>query len=155
MRTFKKIKTEKGQALTEMVIALPALCLFAAGIIQFAILFLSYVQFEHACGEAARQYAAGMINKDSIEIKIEDNLGHFRNFFDLYSLTATIQPPQSTPDSVLNDFRNIVSKIPFGLTYDGYEWSVDINCRPPFFFALIFPGGIPFHTVMQVYRYPG
>jgi Flp pilus assembly protein TadG len=155
MRAFKNIKTEKGQAFTEMLIALPILFLFAAGIIQFTILFLSYVQFEHACGEAARQYAAGTIDKDSIETKIEDNLGYFSSCFDLYSLTATIQQPQSTPDSALNDVRNTVSKIPGGLTYDGYEWAVDINCRPPFFFAAIFADGIPFHTVMQVYRYPG
>ncbi len=155
MRIFKNIKTEKGQALIEMLIALPLLCLFSAGIIQFAILFLSYVQFEHACGEAARQYAAGIIGKDSLEPEIENNLGYFRGYFDLYSLTATIQQPQSAPDRVLNNVRNIVSKIPGGLTYDGYEWSVNINCRPPFFFAAIFTGGIPFHTVMQVYRYPG
>ena len=152
MKPFKK--NHKGQALAEMLISIPVLFLFAAGIIQFAILFLSYVQFEHACGEAARQYSANLIDKDSLGPQIEENLGPLQRYLDLDSLRVTAQGPRSTTGQVLEKVRSFLSAIPFALKYEGSEWSIDINCRPPFFFAVIFPRGVPFHTVMQVYRYP-
>jgi len=146
---------QKGQAMAEMVICIPILCLLMAGIFQFGVLCTSRVQFEHACGEAARQYAAGLIDKDSLGPKIYENLGSFQKYFDSQSLTVTIQEPQSTANSVMDKVRNAVRLIPFIIDYDGSEWKVDIQCAPPPLFKLLFPGGITFHSVMQVYRYPG
>ncbi len=144
----------KGQALAEMVLSIPLLFLLIAGIAQFAVLFLCYVQFEHACGEAARQYTARIVEKDSLGPAITDNLGYLGRYFDLASLSVKIQEPGGTADEVLDNVRNAISLIPFTINYDGAEWAVDINARPPFCFRPLFPHGIPFHTVLQVYRYP-
>ena len=153
MRPFKIVKLEKGQALTEMLLSLPILFIFAAGIIQFAILFLSYVQFEHSCGEAARQYCANLINKDSLSPKIYENLGFFQTYFDRQSLTVTTQQPRSTAAAALERARKAIQHIPFTVNYEGYEWAVDVKCKPPVFFKVLFPNGVNFHTVMQTYRY--
>lgn len=147
-------KNNRGQALAEMVLAIPILFLFVAGISQFAIIFLCYVQFEHACSEAARQYAAHIVEKDSLGPAITDNLGYLSRYFDLHSLTVQIQEPRGTADEALDKITNAVSLIPFSIKYGGYEWAIDIKARPPFCFKPLFPHGIPFHTVMQVYRYP-
>jgi len=154
MKIKKNSQSQKGQAMIEAVLAIPILFLFAAGIILFTILFTSRVQFEHSFGEAARQYAAGLIDKDSLGPKIHENLGSFQRYFDNNSLTVTTQTPRSMASSALDQTRNAIHFIPLTLNYDGYEWAVDIKCTPPFFFATFFPAGIPFHTVMQVYRYP-
>lgn len=140
--------------MSEMVIAIPLLFLFMAGIIQFAILFLSYVQFEHACGESARQYVAGIMDENSLSNKIYENLGYFQSFFDKDSLSVIIQEPKSTASEALDNVRSAIQFIPFSIKYEGYEWSINIRCRPPFFTKILFPDGIPLHTVMQVYRYP-
>ena len=140
--------------MAEMLVALPFLCLFVAGIVQFAVIFLCDVRFEHACGEASRQYAAGIIQRDSMAPVIRENLGSFQRHFDLDSLTVSIQEPSSTAGEKLDEVRSKLSYIPFTLNYDGYEWSVGIRVHPPAFFRLIFPQGLPLHTVMQVFRYP-
>jgi len=147
------IKNDKGQALTEMLISLPVLCLFVAGILQFTILFLSYVQFEHACGEAAREYAAGLIDKDSLKPKIKENLGMLQRYFDPGSLRVADQEPISKANLALDKVRNAISAFPFLINYEGCEWSISIYCKPPFIFSSIFPHGILFQSVLQVYRY--
>lgn len=154
MNHLSKTKSQRGQAMAEMLICVPILFLLVAGIVQFSILFASRVQFEHSCGEAARQYCAGLIDKDSLGPKIYENLDFFQKYFDPKSLTVTLQQPQSTADSTMDDARNAINFIPFIPNYDGYEWAVDIKCVPPFFLKLLFPSGINFYTVMQVYRYP-
>ena len=154
MKTFNQIKKGKGQAIVETLLSIPLLFLFAAGIVQFSILFLSYVQFEHACGEAARQYAAGIVEKTSMEKSILENLGSFRRYFDPQSLTAAIQEPRSKAASALVLVRSAAGIIPGVLRYDGAEWIFKIRCRPPFFFALLFPKGILFETTLQIFRYP-
>jgi hypothetical protein len=153
MKTFQKIRNPNGQALSEMLISLPILFLFGAAILQFAILFLSYIQFEHACGEAARQYVAGIIDQDSLSPQINESLGSFGRFFMPNSIVVTIQEPRSKADAVFDKVRSSISRIPFTINYEGYEWAVDAKCRPPFFFNALFPNGVDFHTVMQAYRY--
>ncbi len=155
MKNQPKTKGQCGQAMVEMLICIPILFLFLAWIVQFFILFESRVQFEHSCGEAARQYCRGLIDKDSLGPKIYENLGSVQKYFDPQTITVTIQQPSSTADSAIDKVRNAVRFIPFTLNYDGYEWAVDANCAPPFFLKIIFPSGITFHSIMQVYRYPG
>ncbi len=152
MNSFKK--NYLGQALVEMVLAIPVLFLFIAGITQFAVLFLCYVQFEHACGEAARQYSAHIVEKDSLGPAIRKNLGYLGRYFDLASLSVKIQEPGNTAAEALDKVRKTIFLIPFAIKYDGSEWAIGINARPPFCFGPLFPRGIPFHTVLQVYRYP-
>jgi hypothetical protein len=147
-------KDQRGQAMAEMLICLPILFLFLVGLVQFSILLAARVQFEHSCGEAARQYCAGLVDKDSLGPSIYKNMGYFQKYFDYNSLTVTTQQPQSTADSKMDEVRNAIRFIPFTINYDGCEWAIDINCTPPFFFEIVFPNGIAFHTIMQVYRYP-
>lgn len=146
-----------GQAMAEMVIAIPLLLLLAAGMVQFAILFLSSVQFEHACGEAGRLYAAGIVNKRSLQPRIVEGLGGYRRFFDLDSLQVSTEFPSSKTASVLQKTHDALTSIPavqWGFDYDGAKWRVSIRCKPPFLFKPLFPEGIPLTTTFQVYRYP-
>lgn len=154
MKPLAKTINAKGQDVAELALCIPLLFFFAAGLIQFTIIFLSYVQFEHACGEAARQYAAGIVEKNAIEPCLLDNLGYFRRFFDPSSLKAQLQKPLSPAANVLENTKRFIGAIPLTLNYDGAEWKVVIRCTPPFFFGPLFPKGIPFETTFQVYRYP-
>ncbi len=154
MKNLKIPGDFRGQALVEIILALPILLLFVAGISQLAVTFLCYVQFEHACGEAARQYAAGTINKDALGSRIANNLGNLSGYFDIGSLDIRIQTPSNNAEKALDKVRHSISYFPFVPHYEGYEWSISIKVHPPFLFKLIFPNGITFRTVMQVYRYP-
>ncbi len=150
----KLLRAQRGQALTEMVLAVPLLFLFVAGLIQFAVLFLSYVQFEHACGEAARTFAAGQIDKNALDSKIIENLGSYKKFFDTHSLEVKPQSPRGGFAGLLEKIRGTLSIIPFTLNYSGVEWWIQIKFLPPFLVQTLFPDGIPFRTTMQVYRFP-
>jgi hypothetical protein len=157
MNQMKPLQHPKGQALAEMIVAIPLLFLLAAGMIQFTLLFLSYVQFEHACGEAARQYAAGVINKGSLRPQITQELGDYRRFFDIDSLSVAAVAPASSTAAIAEKTRNAMGNIPmvqWGFNYDGAKWKVRVQFKSPFFFKLIFPEGVPFSTTLQVYRYP-
>ena len=154
MKKANALKNQNGQALSELILAIPLLFLFAAGIIQFSIVFLSYVQFEHACGEAAREYAAGIVGKDSLTPGIIDNLGYFTRYFDLSTLSVEPRAPGSAASNAFENVRRSIGIIPHTLNFDGAEWNIKIRCRPPYFFTVLFPQGLPFKTILQVYRYP-
>lgn len=154
MRTLHAFRGRRGQALSETILSIPLLFLFAAGIFQFAILFLSQVQFEHACGEAARFYAAGLTSKDFLGPRIRENLGAFRPYFDMSTLRVQPQRPRSAAAALADKVQNGLSMIPFVSKIEGCEWSIQVQCKPPFLFSTLFPKGIPFHTTLQVYRYP-
>jgi len=157
MNLIKPLQHPKGQALVEMIVAIPLLFLLAAGMIQFTLLFLAYVQFEHACGEAARQYAAGVISKGSLRPQITRELGTYSRYFDIDSLSVTVAVPGTSTASNAEKTRNAMGNIPMvhrGSNYDGAKWKVRARFRPPFFFKLIFPDGVPFSATLQVYRYP-
>lgn len=150
-------RCHQGQALAEMVVAIPLLLLLAAGMAQFTILFLSYVQFEHACGEAGRSYAAGIVPKEDLKPRIVEGLGRYRRFFDLDSMQVTTKAPSSKTAAVLDKTRNALGSIPivqWASNYDGAKWLVSVRFHPPIFFKFIFPDGVPFTAAFQVYRYP-
>jgi hypothetical protein len=155
MKTNNRRLNQKGQTLAEMVMVIPLLCLFAAGILQFSLLFLSYVQFEHACGEAAREYAAHLTDKNAIGTRITTHLGRWGRYFDQNSLKVTPHNPESALGKTAEITRKILTAIPLTMSYSEAEWMITIHFRPPYLFAPLFPNGIPFHTVMQVCRYPG
>ena len=157
MKMIKSSRSPKGQALAEMIVSIPLLFLLAAGMIQFALLFLSYVQFEHACGETARQYAAGSIIKGSLGPQITRELGTYRRFFDLDSLSVATIEPSSPTGPILEKTKNAMGTVPmvkWGFNYDGAKWRVTVQFRAPLFFKLIFPRGVSFSAILQVYRYP-
>ena len=152
-----QVRSSKGQALAEMVVAIPLLLLLAAGMVQFTFLFLSYVQFEHACGEAGRSYAAGFIAKGELKPRIAEGLGNYRRFFDLNTMQVTTEVPSSKTAAVFEKTRNAlaaISVVQWGFNYDGAKWKVSVRFKPPLFFKPIFPDGVPFTTTLQVYRYP-
>lgn len=154
MRASPAFRGRRGQALSEMILSIPLLFLFAAGIFQFGILFLSQVQFEHACGEATRLYAAGLTDKDHLGPRIQENLGAFRSYFDMSTLRVQPQRPRSPAAALADNVQSGLSMIPFVSKIEGCEWSVQVQCKPPFLFSIIFPKGVPFHTTLQVHRYP-
>lgn len=155
MRHLIETKKQKGQALVEMFISTSVLFLLAAGIVQFSILFLSRVQFEHSCSEAARQYCAGLIDKNSLPSAIYENLGPFQKYFDSESLTVSVRQPRATAGALMDKVRSAIHFIPLTLNYDGAEWVVEIKCVPPFLLKILFSNGVTFHSVMQAYRYEG
>ena len=155
MNPARTIRAGKGQALTEFLIVVPILCLFAAGILQFAILFLADIQFEHACGETARRYCAKQVDENSFEGEIWMELGAWGRYFDRSSLRVSTQPPSSAAHAILNTVQTSMRFIPFLKGYEGAQWKVQIRCRPPLFFAVLFPRGVPLNTELQAYRYRG
>ena len=167
MRIIRNLQ-ERGQAMAEMVVALPLLLLLSAGMVQFGFLFLTYVQFEHACGEAARLYAAGIIDKDSLGPMILDRAGYFGRFLERDSLRVSAQEPRSVGNAVLGPvsrflgtLHSIANSLPlsgkakFKAEYEGCLWTIDVRCVPPAFFKFIFPNGVPFRSTLQVYRFGG
>ena len=168
MKSPVKGLREQGQALSEMLVALPLLLLMSAGMVQFGFLFLTYVQFDHACGEAARLYAAGIIDKDSMGPMILDQAGYFRRFLEQDSLRVSAQEPRSVGNAILGPVSGFVStlnavanslplsgKAKFDAKYEGWLWTIDVRCAPPAFFRFLFPNGVPFHSTLQVYRFGG
>jgi hypothetical protein len=162
MANLKTLKNQEGQALTEMLIVIPLLFLFAAGMIQFSALFLAKTSFEHACGQAARNFAAGNLDSSEFSKNIWDNLGRYQRFFDQGTLIV-IQG--QTSSLVSQDFlNNLDNTSRFGpylskiksilLNYTGQKWNVVINYKSPPLFGLIFPTGIPLQTDLAVLKYP-
>jgi len=150
-----------GQAVVEMVLALPLLLLMAAGIAQFSQLFLARVQFEHACGEAAREYAAGSIASSSFAREVWNNLGPYRSRFDLDSIQVSLDPPVAFPSQSGNSIPGLsmftsAAHVAFGkaLDYEKGKWWVTANCRAIPFFGLLFKDGVPFKTQLAVLRHP-
>ncbi|HTA76426.1 MAG TPA: TadE/TadG family type IV pilus assembly protein [bacterium] len=157
MARFKK--NNKGQALTEMMIAIPLLFLLTAGTVQFAILFQARCAFDKACGEAARQYAAGRINdQTAITNILWQDLGAYQNYFSQQSLTLSTQSPQTTmADTFLNHLSFLgafTSQIKsYIFNYAGQNWTFTISCTPSFM-TIIFPSGIQFHSQISFIKYP-
>ena len=152
--------------MVEMVLAITITFLMLAGVIQLSILFEARVQFDHACGEAARQYDTRSINTDEeFQTEIWDNLGYFKQFFDKSSIQVTAEEPTDALSSwmatnqkglgFLDDIFSMAGKAKnLIFNYSGRKWTVTINCNPPVFFALLFPNGVPFQTQLAVLRYP-
>jgi TadE-like protein len=154
-----------GQALVETLVSIPLLLLFAAGALQFGLMFASYVDFEHACGEAARRYAAGSVEKSSLGPVILENLGPFSGFFDPTSLQTVSGPAPVLPTAARNEVDRQLDSLrsqAAGLSlphlfpsflYETASWDIRIRFQPGLLFARLFKDGVLFHTTMEVYRY--
>ena len=157
-----KTSNPSGQALVEMLLAIPLLFLLTAGAIQFNILFQARCAFDKACGEAARQYAANLLNDaPSITNAIWNDLGPYQSYFNKQSLNLASQTSQTTiADTALNSlsalgFAPIVSKFKsYVINYSGQSWSITIFCTPPSLVAVIFPDGIQFQSQLSLIKYP-
>ncbi len=156
----KFIQSEKGQALTEMLIVIPLLFLMVAGMTQFSILFLARSAFEQSCGQAARKYAAGRLNNsNSFSDEVWANLENYQSYFRRETLVVVPAPTQSL---VANSFLNntgflgpLISKIKSSLfNYSGQKWIVTIRYNSIPLFGTLFPAGIPFQTELAVLKYP-
>ena len=151
---------ERGQALVEFVLAAPLLILLIIGMFQFSILFLARVQFEHACGEAGREYAAGLVSQASISDVIWKNFGNYQIFFNRDSLQLSQQKASSPFGSAssalgqtLQGLTSIMRSVPAGgsvLNYEGPQWTVVIRTAA----SPLFTNGITFQTQFSVLRHP-
>ncbi len=159
----EKSKDSRGQAMAEMLLSIPILFLFMAGIIQFSILFLAKTQFEHACGEAAREYSAGIINRTEVKREIWENLGSYQEKFDQNDIKISESRPSSPIDRLQSTFgtfliplthalRNLGVDTPF--SFGGYKWEVTANCEIAPYFQALFPKGVIFKSQFAVVRYP-
>jgi Flp pilus assembly protein TadG len=160
-----KLQKSRGQAMVEMILVLPILFLLAAGIIQFSQLFLAYVQFEHACGEAAREYAGGMIDNDTFSEEIWNNLGAYQPLFDPAFIQVRVEEPTSPLGSwisnnggMMDDLTRFTkaAHIPAGsiFDYEGQKWNVTSSCKVTPFFGVLFENSITFKTQLAVLRHP-
>jgi len=143
----------------EMLIVIPILCMMAAGVAQFAILFQAQSSFEHACGLAARYYAAGELDPNGFAEEVWDDLGSDQKYFTPGSILAVPIPTQSIASSGWLDRLNLlgplVSKIKqFTVNYTGQKWFVTIHYHSAPFFGLLFPGGLVLKTQLAVLKYP-
>jgi Flp pilus assembly protein TadG len=157
MVRFKK--RAAGQALAETMIVIPLLFLLTAGAVQFTILFQARCAFDKACGEAARQCAAGRVkDPSSIATVIWQDLGSYQSYFTQQSLTLSTQsPPTSIADTVLGhlsflgSFSSQIKSYVFN--YSGQTWTITIACMPSFA-TLLFPSGIQFQSQISFIKYP-
>jgi hypothetical protein len=156
-------KAPSGQALAEMVLATPLLFLMIAGMVQFTLLFLAKVQFEHACGVAARQFASGTVNSGSMQNEIWNNLGGYQIYFEKDSIQLVSGHPSSPIGNFFSRFgrwlspltrilRNIGVDTPF--SYGGFKWQVTARCKTFSFFGILFGRGTTFKTQLAVIRFP-
>jgi Flp pilus assembly protein TadG len=65
MRTWRRIRDEDGQAITEFALILPVLMALLLGIIQFGILFNNYVTITDAARAGARKAAVSRFASDN------------------------------------------------------------------------------------------
>jgi hypothetical protein len=156
---MKPSSPQKGQALTEMVLVIPILCLMAAGLIQFTHLFLAKNAFEQACGLAARDYAAGGIDGSQFTGDAWENLGENQRYFIPGSLSAVPIPGSTSAANLLTDNLGVLgpllSKIKsVFVNYAGKKWIVTVRFKGPPFFGMLFPGGLAFQTQLAVLKYP-
>jgi hypothetical protein len=155
MNHLKKL-TSSAQATSEMIIAVPLLLLLAAGAIQFSLIFQAKVQFDHACGEAARQYAAGLLRTDyAFKSVIWANLNPRQNYFIRDSIDVSVAKTSAYRDKLLSGSGQFLKPVTKSvMDYDGEKWTVIIRSNPPPFFGLIFPKGVPFSSTLAVLRHP-
>jgi hypothetical protein len=156
---MKPPSPQNGQALTEMALVIPILCLMAAGLIQFTQLFLAKNTFEQACGLAARDYAAGEIDDTQFNQDAWENLGEDQRNFIPGSISAVPIPGSSSVANLLTNNLGVLgpllSKIKsVFVNYTGKKWLVTIQFKGPPFFGLLFPGGLTFQTQLAVLKYP-
>lgn len=160
MSLFRRAKAESGQAMAEMLLSLSLLFLMTAGMIQFFFLFTAKTSFEHACGQAARRYAAGNLDSPDLAVAIWDQLGTDRRYFDRATLKVV---PSDTSSLIGRSFLDaagplnpFIAKIKsFFLGYSGRRWVVGVNYKAAPMGGLLFPEGVPFQTELAALHYPG
>lgn len=155
----------QAQAMVEMLVALPALLLLAAAAVQFSILFLAKVQFEHACGEAARKYSAGLLTESSLPSGIWNSLGQTQSAVLQGSIHLSQVPKDVSffektglPSGSKGILRSIGETIRIPMTtlldYGGGTWTAEALLKPPPFFRLLFANGVPIRTQFAILRHP-
>jgi hypothetical protein len=157
------LNDSKGQATPEMILSIPLLFLLMAGMVQFTLLFLAKTQFEHACGEAAREYSAGLINPDRVKNEIWENLGNFRSYFNQNDIQVSAGSPSSPVDQLKSHFGGFLTPLSHVLrdvgvdspfSYGGYTWEITARYEMTPFFEPLFRQGVIFKTKLAVLRYP-
>lgn len=153
-----------GQAALEMLLALPLLLLLAAGLFQTALLFLNDIQFENACGQAAREWADGGLADGKIADAVWDDLGPYQKYFQQGSIQVQSQPiqPKGTVDSIVQACRQGLTDIPvlgqcvqgvlFNYTQGSWRITAKFRSRP--LLGLLFPDGIPLTSSVCIIRHP-
>ncbi len=160
MSPFQWTRAERGQAMVEMLLSLSLLFLMTAGMIQFFFLFTAKTSFDHACGQAARRYAAGTLDSPDLAGAIWAQLGPDQRYFDRATLKVV---PSATSSLIGRSFLNaagpldpFVAKIKsFFWGYSGQRWVVGVNYKAAPLGGLLFPGGVPFQTELAALKYPG
>jgi hypothetical protein len=149
--------------MTEMLLSIPILFLFIAGMVQFAFLFLAKTQFEHACGEAAREYSAGLIGPDRLKNEIWENLGSYQSYFDQNDIKVLAGTPSSPIEQLMSRLGGFLTPLTHVLrrigvdspfSYGGYKWKITARCEITPLFEPLFRQGVVFDTQLAVLRYP-
>ncbi len=87
---MKFIKNEKGQSLVEFALVIPLLMLILMAIIEFGLMFNSYITISNASREGARLASLG--GSDAAVIERVELVSHN---IDISSITVTIAPGAS------------------------------------------------------------
>jgi len=164
-RSSKISRAWSGQAMAEMLLALPFILLMAGGTIHFTLLFLAKVQFEHACGEAARKYASGMLAPEGFPEAVGQGLDPFKGFFvpgsitvhDLLQNTYPNIGKKASPEEALRKVRPPRTAYPSfstPLDYGGWHWKVKAKVLIPCSFPFLFQEGLTLSTELSILRHP-
>lgn len=142
--------------MAEMILCLPLLFLFVAGMVQFSLLFSSKVHFEYACGETARAYNLGQISSDGFSDSLWENLGSYQSRFEKSSIQVGVKETQSLLGNDTTEKLGIIGKYVKGslFNYEGQEWIIKVNYKAVPLFGILFPTGIPFITQLAVLKHP-
>jgi hypothetical protein len=154
-----------GQAMVEALLSLPLILLMAGGIVHFTFLFLAKVQFEHACGEVARKYAAGTLDPERFPEGIFRGLGPFKDLFLSSSITVhdlgkgidPVPGKKPSPEESLRKVHPPKSSrrlFPMPLDYGGGLWKAEARITTPRFFLPFFRDGLVLSTEFSVLRHP-
>lgn len=87
---LKRFEKRKGQSLVETALVLPIILLLLTGIVDFGLLFNSYLVVSNASREGARSAAIG-----STDAQIKATINNVASTLDTTRLTITISPDQA------------------------------------------------------------
>lgn len=156
MKRSNLFRDHRGQALNEMLIVIPLLMILATGLSQLTIMVQEKIEFENACGRAARQFALGQFSSSDIGNTVWVDLGPAQKYFEKDSINIYTQQPKTLFGGDLQaKFGFLGGLAKDGLVnYGGADWTIAIRYRAIPLLGALFPNGVLFQTHLAVLRHP-
>ena len=89
----KQLKNKKGQSLVEFALVLPLILLILMGIVEFGLMFNSYLTINNASREGARLASVG-----GTDVEVETRVETVSTTLNLANIDVTVNPAQGFRD---------------------------------------------------------